>query len=320
MKIENKFFGIILFLIIFIIPSFAFASWWNPTSWFQKSPTTQLVKIVQPSTSPTVTKSTQYPKKNDTTKNISKKSIAKKTIAINPPVVVENKVPPQTTINPPAPIQVPQQNSVTTTVQPPQLVTPTVIVVPQNTTQCNGATYTLVCPTGEHFFCPTNGEGGKCVSPDANYCNGTAWSTCSSGESFSCTSNGGVCFPIQTQIVPSVSSTPVVVPSTQPTLPVAPTIAQQTTTCQQQYDTSIAPINSSEIQTENLINTAISNDQQTINQLANNGVAFSGAMGQAQQNLTNDQARLASTVDSYNKTIQTFKSILQSCINNIIQK
>lgn len=102
-------------------------------------------------------------------------------------------------------------------------------------------------------------------------------------------------------------------------MPVTPTPAQQTQSCQQQYDTATSSLNMNELQAEILLNNNIAAQEQTINQLANNGMTFSGAMGQAQQNLANTKARLASMIAQYQTSLGVLKNSLQTCLSSIVQ-
>ena len=353
---------LILFLIVFIIPSVVFASWWNPFTWFQKTaPVAQPVAIMQP-VIPTPASNSKISSNQIPQKNIPKNPIKKKIVVANPPVVVKNEIPSQdNSVNTPPPTIIQSQNvfpegctsdigfspttgifcNGTTTTNTNQNITPPTILSPQtsqnnntvtqnvlptvqniqspNTTLCNGTTYTLVCPAGRHFFCPTNGEGGKCVTEDAQYCNGTVWNACPIGENFSCSSAGGVCSPPPTQIVvPRISIPPVVItPPIQPILPVLPTVAQQTTKCQQQYTQSVSSLDLFTQGQNTYYNNMATTAQQFFNQCGANGTCMSGMAGQARAQLDQAQAGLAKTASDHDSSLENLKNLLQDCLNAI---
>jgi len=153
--------------------------------------------------------------------------------------------------------------------------------------------------------------------PSGILCNGTYWNQCPSGQNFSCSSNGGTCsLPAVTTYIAPQQSVPII---STPLVPAGPTAEQQSATCQRQYDTALSSLDIGETQTEDFLNNSIAAEQQTINQLANSGVAFSGTMGQAQQNLANTQARLASTINQYQTSLGVLKNTLQICLSSISQ-
>ena len=111
---------LIVFGFLFLAPSLAFASWWNPFSWSQKSaPVTSPVTTVQPTTPIPVKHNEISPSKN-IQKNIPKKPAVKNNIVVIPPAIIKNEIPvqnnpvitqPQNIVTPSAPTPIPQQDS-----------------------------------------------------------------------------------------------------------------------------------------------------------------------------------------------------------------
>ena len=123
---------LILFLIVFIVPSFALASWWNPFSWFKKSTPVIKQELIQ--------------QKVDVAPSIQLTPVSIKE-KVDKPLI--EKVAPKKVIN-----TIP----VSSTVIQPQ--------TPPNTILCNGKSWNS-CPSGQNFFCPASGDA-QCLTNSNN--------------------------------------------------------------------------------------------------------------------------------------------------------
>lgn len=130
-----KKYALFLLAIVFV-PSIAFASWWNPFTWFTKNTALSNHSSVQSEISIDKLGNINSPEKTIQTKILPKKTARKST----PTVITEQVVlpPPQQKDN------VPTASAITTP--------------PPNTTLCNGIYYNP-CFAGQDFICPSNGNG-----------------------------------------------------------------------------------------------------------------------------------------------------------------
>lgn len=162
-----------LLLVVFIIPSIAFASWWNPFSWFTKQ--SQTVQTTLPVNGSIIINTDTKEQKTisasvNNKKKITTNNTEKKSTSVSTPVVSQIVAPPVydvckniegiQTIAPSGmyvdngnclPVVSNNTQQQTTNVPPP---TPT-------GTLCNGKYYSS-CSTGNDFICPSNGGGAFC--------------------------------------------------------------------------------------------------------------------------------------------------------------
>ena len=110
----KKIFALTLFILFLFTAQTAFASWWNPFTWFQKSSIVQSITSVQ-SINSTSTKKSQSSDQS-TQKNIPKKPTAKKNAVINAPIILRNEIPIQNN-----PVSTSTQNNTQTAIIPPTI-------------------------------------------------------------------------------------------------------------------------------------------------------------------------------------------------------
>ncbi len=334
---------------ILLIPQVTFASWWNPFTWniFGGTVKTQVQQIGVATTTvkianqdfatstkkiSNVNKNHQFTKKTSnfviatttTNSNISTTTVAASSISI-------------------------ETNSTSTIQTQSNTQSTTTIAEVQNTVLCNGSNYSPVCPTGQHFFCPTNGSTAQCLTADANYCNGTGWNACPSGQIFSCSSTGGVCSapsnstlcngtywtncpygqnfvcPISGNAFCQTPQQPIQKTSIQnvqtiitPPVPQGPSYEQKQAECQKSYDLAYASLQlsyqSQSAQIEANYEQDLANMQDRAGQ---NGTYMGGGERALEQSLLATRDRtLASITAQYGLNVSNEKMTLQECLNN----
>ena len=102
--------------------------------------------------------------------------------------------------------------------------------------------------------------------------------------------------------------------------PILPTPAQQTQTCQNQYNQSLASLGDGGVQNAtNFYNQELVETNQIINNCGDTGTCQSGQRNLAQQQLDQAKTMLDSAIANYQTSLAKFKSLLQTCLSSITQ-
>jgi len=304
-------------IVLSVVPSVAFASWWNPTSWgilsflFHTNPQVQIISTttlsnqtstdnstttvtttISTSTAPEVNVVATSTLKTDT-------SVRKTTTSIKiytPPVQPQTSVVPNSSDKGSSPCPVGYTCS------------PTVQITASATSQ---PTSTIASPTAlsDQQIC-VNSYGQNSVSTGNKNSNGGPVCGCQNGYQWN---NGQTSCQLQQQSAPTIFNT--TLPSSQTS---ATSITAQQTQCQLQYNNQLLAFNAENantLQTEASMKNDIASEEQQIYQLENGGMNAGGLDNVLHQNLDATEARLASMIASNQTYLQTIKDSLQSCLS-----
>ena len=307
---------LLVVIVLSIVPSVTFASWWNPSSWsifsfiFHTNPQVQMIS--------TTTLPDQTPPDNSTTTTttISIATTTEVTAATTSTPKVNTPVKKSATslkiytplIQVQTPV-VPNSTDKGSTVCPAGYSCSPIVQTTASATPQSTATIASPTPLSDQQIC-VNSYGQNSVSTGNKNGNGGPICGCKNGYQWN---NGQTSCQLQQQSVPTTFNT--TLPSSQTS---ATSITAQQTQCQLQYNNQLLAFNAENantLQTEASMKNDIASEEQQIYQLENGGMNAGGLDNVLHQSLDATEARLASTIASNEAYLQTIKDSLQSCLS-----